>query len=67
MILSFLPMFRLSYKLKSQSEMLPLDLGKVAVSGIYGRKTQSFTLPFKMMVWDPPQIKLSEMHMEIVQ
>lgn len=67
MILSFLSMFRLSYKLKSQSEKLPLDLGKVTVSGIYGRKTQSFTLPFEMMVWDLPQIKLSELHMKIVQ
>lgn len=35
MILSFLSMFRLSYKLKSHSEMLPLDLGKDVVSGVY--------------------------------
>lgn len=61
-------MFRLSYKLKSQSETLPLDLGKVGVSSIYGRRTQSFTLLFKMMmVWDLSQIKLNELHTKIVQ
>lgn len=41
----------ISYKLKTQSEMSPVDLEKAVVSGIYGRKTQSFILPVKMIVW----------------